>query len=81
MNKQQWLCITPDYYGALEKRREVRAGLITLGGATLEEPVREGQPMKINGSVLIVEADTEEEVRKCLERDIYYTAGIWDAKK
>ena len=37
--------------------------------------------MKINGSALIVEADTEEEVRKCLERDIYYTAGVWDAKK
>ncbi|KAK4496355.1 hypothetical protein PRZ48_012335 [Zasmidium cellare] len=91
--KQQWLCILPDGAGKLEKRMEIRpqhleavkpkvaSGLVTLGGATLDEPVKEGQPMKINGSAMIVEADTEAEVRKVIESDIYYTEGVWDASK
>lgn len=57
------------------------SGLITMGGATLDEPLKDGQAMKINGSAMIVEADSEEEVRKIIESDIYYTSGVWDAKK
>lgn len=55
--------------------------LITMGGATLDEPIKEGEPMKINGSAMVVEADSEAEVRKVIESDIYYTSGVWDSKK
>ncbi|EME44769.1 hypothetical protein DOTSEDRAFT_44888 [Dothistroma septosporum NZE10] len=93
MGKQEWMVILPDVPGKLEERMKVRpqhleaigprvqAGQIVLGGASLDEPVKEGSPIKINGSVLMAEADTEEEVRKIVESDIYYKSGVWDAAK
>ena len=72
--KQEWLVILPDYTGKLAERNSVRAdhlkhtgpdvesGLIVLGGAMLEEPIKEGVPPKMKGSVLMCVADTEEEV-------------------
>ena len=41
---------------------DVESGLIVLGGAMLEEPIKEGVPPKMKGSVLMCVADTEEEV-------------------
>ncbi|KAK4610071.1 Derivative of benzaldehyde biosynthesis cluster protein C [Fulvia fulva] len=93
MGKQEWIVILPDYPGALEKRMEVRpqhleaikprvqAGTVVLGGASLDEPAKEGSPMKINGSVMMAEADTEQEVREIIESDIYYRTGVWDKEK
>lgn len=57
------------------------SNLVTMGGATLNEPIKEGEAMKINGSAMVVEADSEQEVRKIIESDIYYETGVWDAKK
>lgn len=37
--------------------------------------------MKINGSVMMAEADTEQEVREIIESDIYYRTGVWDKEK
>ena len=59
----------------------MQAGQIVLGGASLDEPVKEGSPIKINGSVMMAAADTEEEVREIIESDIYYKLGVWDASK
>lgn len=52
-----------------------------MGGATLAEPIKEGQGMKANGSALLCMADTEEDVRKLVESDIYYESGVWDTSK
>jgi hypothetical protein len=47
----------------------------------LEEPIREGVPPKMKGSVLMCVADTEEEVSERVRRDVYYEAGVWDKEK
>jgi hypothetical protein len=60
---------------------DVESGLIVLGGAMLEEPIREGVPPKMKGSVLMCVADTEEEVMERVRRDVYYEAGVWDKEK
>ena len=59
----------------------VESGLVVLGGASLDEPLQEGQPPKINGSVMMAEADTADEVWKWVRNDIYYTTGVWDTEK
>ena len=47
----------------------------------LEEPIREGVPPKMKGSVLMCVADTEEEVLERVKRDVYYETGVWDKEK
>ena len=55
--------------------------VFVLGGASLDEPLQEGEDMKMNGSVAIVRASTQEEVLDLLKRSVYYTAGVWDPTK
>lgn len=93
MGKQEWMCILPDKAGALEARMKVRpqhleaikpheqAGLFVLGGASLDEPLKEGQGPKINGSILMAVADSKDEVMELIKKDIYYTSGVWDLEK
>lgn len=52
-----------------------------LGGATLDEPLQEGQGPKINGSVMMAVADSQEEVLEKLKKDKYWTEGVWDVEK
>ena len=47
----------------------------------MEDAPKEGEPMKIKASALIVRGDTKEEVIEFLKRDIYTTSGIWDWEK
>lgn len=70
---------------APERRRRVRdrhlegirplveAGALQLGGAYLDE---EGE---MRGSVLLLEADSVQEVRDLLEADIYRREGVWES--
>ncbi len=70
--------------GTLERRMEVRprhledlgtlveAGRVEIGGAMLDD---QGA---INGSMLVIEADSEEEVRAIIARDVYTTEGVWE---
>ncbi|CAK4033342.1 Hypothetical predicted protein [Lecanosticta acicola] len=93
MGKQEWMVILPDKPGALEMRMKVRpqhleaikpqvdSGLVVLGGASLDEPLKEGLAPKINGSVVMYEADSEEEVWKAVKSDVYYKEGVWDVEK
>jgi hypothetical protein len=60
---------------------DVDSGLIVLGGAMLEEPIKEGVPPKMKGSVLMCVADTEEEVLERVKRDAYWTGDVWDKEK
>lgn len=41
----------------------------------LEEPIQEGVPPKMKGSVLMCVADTEEEVLERVRRDVYWSFG------
>lgn len=52
-----------------------------MGGATLEEHPAEGQPMKINGSAMLVQASSREEALKVVEGDVYTKSGVWDTSK
>ena len=60
---------------------DVEAGKVVFGGATLDEPVKEGQSPKLNGSAMLLCADTEEAARRWVENDIYYKNKVWDASK
>lgn len=62
-------------------KANVGAGIINMGGATLDEPFKEGEKMKINGSAMLVSADTRDEAMKLVESDVYYKGGVWDPKK
>ena len=59
----------------------VSAGIINMGGAMLDDPFKEGEAMKINGSALVLSAETKEDAMKIVESDIYYKSGVWDPNK
>jgi len=93
MGKQEWMAILPDKPNSLAHRMSVRAehlakvqphvnsGLIVLGGASLDEPLQPGEGPKINGSVMMAEADSIDDVWAWIKSDIYYTSGVWDTEK
>ncbi|EEP80713.1 predicted protein [Uncinocarpus reesii 1704] len=89
--KPEWIVVVPDKAGVtLDKRMSVRqthidnlgpaieSGFLKLGGAVLDHHPKEGEAPPMKGSALIVQADSLEEIRETLSKDIYATAGIWD---
>lgn len=54
---------------------------MVFGGATLAEPMQEGQGMKSNGSAMLVCAETREEAVRVVEGDVYTKSGVWDVSK
>ncbi|KFY89787.1 hypothetical protein V500_05486 [Pseudogymnoascus sp. VKM F-4518 (FW-2643)] len=91
--KCHWLVIVPDQPGKLEARMAVRSdhlknvtpkvdeGFWKVGGATLDEPPRDGEALKINGSCFIAHATTKEEVMVELKNDVYAKGEVWDFEK
>lgn len=90
--KFEWLCQVPDKSNALQNRLAARpehlkdlkpridSGVVVFGGATLsEQPAGEGTPA-MNGSVLLIKADTKEEVLQILKNDPYTKNGAWDVE-
>jgi len=88
----EYLVQIPDFPNALDKRLAVRpqhlkditpkveAGKVVLGGAMLSRQPKEGEQPDMLGSVMIVKADSEEEVKEMLENDIYAKGGAWDVQ-
>jgi uncharacterized protein len=88
----EYLVQIPDFPGALDKRLAVRpqhlkditpkieAGQVVMGGAMLSKQPAAGETPDMMGSVMIVKADSEEEVKKLLENDVYTKGGAWDVK-
>ncbi|BCS23922.1 YciI family protein [Aspergillus puulaauensis] len=86
----RFLAVIPDKIGVLGKRMEVRgehkngvkllieSGVISLGGPTLVSHPLVGEEPQINGSVLLLNADTQEEILEIVRQDIYTTSGVWD---
>ncbi|OBT65264.1 hypothetical protein VE03_04639 [Pseudogymnoascus sp. 23342-1-I1] len=91
--KCDWLVIVPDQPGKLEARMAVRSdhlknvtpkveeGFWKVGGATLDEPPKDGEALKINGSCFIAHATTKEEVMVQLRNDVYAKGEVWDFEK
>nr|POE82291.1 fusaric acid biosynthesis protein 2 [Quercus suber] len=90
---QEWMIIVPDKPGMLETRMKIRpdhlaalkpnvdSGFVVMGGASLDEPIKEGQGPKANGSILLAVAETKEEVIEKLNKDPYVAAGVWDLSR
>ncbi|KAF3057965.1 putative dimeric alpha-beta barrel protein [Daldinia childiae] len=93
--KHEWLVVVPDKPGTREKRLEVRAqhfeGLkpyveskqFKTGGAVLNDKPESDDPATFDwyGSTLVVVAESKEEVKAILEKDIYTRTGVWDTEK
>ncbi|KAK1010529.1 hypothetical protein LTR54_005484 [Friedmanniomyces endolithicus] len=71
--------LVSDHLAALKP--SVESGFFVFGGASLDEPVKEGEGPKINGSVMVAVAESKEEVLDKLKADVYYTSGVWDVEK
>ena len=52
-----------------------------MGGGTLEDVPKEGQSLKLNGSVMLAWAESKEQVMKELEEDVYFKNDVWDKSK
>jgi hypothetical protein len=88
----EYLVQIPDFPNALDKRLAVRpqhlkdvtpkvnAGKVVMGGATLSKQPAEGEQPDMTGSVMIIKADSEQEVRDQIEADVYTKGGAWDVK-
>ncbi|KAI5813462.1 hypothetical protein BZA77DRAFT_346363 [Pyronema omphalodes] len=93
--KIEWLCILPDQEGARERRLATRprhfegigalvnSGFLTMGGALLNEPPKDGNPQNFDfsGSVVVATGETKEEVIEKLKQDPYTTENVWDWEK
>ena len=60
---------------------KIADGTVVFGGGSLDEPVKEGEGPKINGSVMIIMADTKEEALKFVESDVYTESDVWNLSK
>ncbi|KAJ5907856.1 hypothetical protein N7495_000538 [Penicillium taxi] len=90
--KKEFLCILPDKPGAQPKRLEVRpshlagvkplvaSGTVLAGGAMFHSHAAEGETPSFKGSMLLILAENEAEVRNTLAKDIYAETGVWDLK-
>ncbi|RKF73398.1 YCII-related domain protein [Golovinomyces cichoracearum] len=91
--KTEWLVILPDRPGKLQDRMNVRAqhieklkegqneGFWQMGGAFLEEAPKDGEDLKIHGSIVIAQAHSADEVLERLKKDIYSEQDVWDFEK
>ncbi|KAI0258814.1 hypothetical protein BC834DRAFT_974768 [Gloeopeniophorella convolvens] len=93
--KQTFVAWLPDYTDADAPSRRLTAhaehveglkglvvsGQIKYGGPTYApEPLPNGEK-KLNGSVVVFEAESAEAVRAIIERDAYWAGNVWDKEK
>ena len=58
-----------------------RVSWLDFIGALLEEVPKEGEPLKIIGSIVVTWATSREEVIEKLKKDIYAKNEVWDFEK
>ncbi|KAK9790820.1 putative YCII-related domain-containing protein [Seiridium cardinale] len=91
--KREWLVIAPDETGAYQRRQDARpqhlkeiipdiqSGFLVFGGPYFSENnSKEGESTMI-GSVLVVLAETKDDVIDRLKRDRYTELKVWDWNK
>ncbi|KAI1081212.1 hypothetical protein F5B20DRAFT_537312 [Whalleya microplaca] len=90
--KHEWLVVVPDKPGTVQKRLEVRpkhfeglkplveSGLLKTGGAALSDKPESDDPTTFDwyGSTFVLVAESKEEVKSIIAKDIYSTSGVWD---
>lgn len=89
---KEWIVIVRDKPGSYSKRMEIRPkhlegvrlleqqGVITSGGGFAQQFPQAGEAPQLEGSVMSVVADTKEQVRELLSKDIYAREGVWDVE-
>jgi uncharacterized protein len=89
-SQKEWLVLLPDHPNSLSKRVSVRqehltgvkptvaSGKVLFGGATLSKHPAEGESPDMTGSVMLMTAESEEEVRRFAAEDVYTKSGVWD---
>ncbi|KAK4456953.1 hypothetical protein QBC42DRAFT_280207 [Cladorrhinum samala] len=92
--KIEWLVVVPDFAGAGQKRLEIRpqhfanlgpqvsSGAFKMGGAVLNEPPTSSDPTTFNfaGSTVVILAESREEIKEALRKDVYAKEGVWDVE-
>ncbi|KXX81934.1 Protein YciI [Madurella mycetomatis] len=92
--KFEWLVVIPDFPGVHSKRMEARpqhfaglkpamdSGLYQMGGAVLNEVPQGDDPSKFSfaGSTIVIVAESRDEIKEILKKDIYATSGVWDVE-
>jgi len=56
-------------------------GFWKMGGAYLEDLPKDGEGLKIQGSVMVALAASKDEVLAELKKDVYSESGVWDWNK
>lgn len=56
----------------------VKAGRVPFFGSTLAQHGVEGEQPAENGTVMIITAENEDEIREIIKRDIFTAGGVWD---
>lgn len=89
---REWLVTVPDKPNALQKRLGARpdhlknlkpdidAGRVVFGGAILSKQPSEGESPDMQGSVMLIRANSKEEVLERLKADEYTKQGAWDVE-
>ncbi|VTT56808.1 unnamed protein product [Fusarium fujikuroi] len=90
---KEYLVIIPDLPDVLAKRQVllkphnqdaaplVKAGRVPFFGSTLAHHSAEGQQVAENGTVMIIKAESEEEIKEIIRKDIFTIEGVWDFGK
>ncbi|THH20525.1 hypothetical protein EUX98_g8561 [Antrodiella citrinella] len=93
--KHQFVVWAPDYTDseALNRRLAVRpqhiqkvienikAGIIKTGGVTISPETYLTESKRMNGSMLIVEAESVDAVKQLVAEDVYWSGNVWDKEK
>ncbi|KAK7425193.1 hypothetical protein QQX98_000108 [Neonectria punicea] len=93
--KYEFLVVVPDKPEVREQRLKVRHlhfenmtpfvkdGSWKMGGALLSSVPKDDDPASLDftGSTLVCVAESVEQVREQLSKDIYATSGVWDMEK
>ncbi|KAF9950975.1 hypothetical protein BGZ72_007455 [Mortierella alpina] len=87
--KKQFIVIARDYQDPEAQNRRIavrpkhlegakvlkKSGALQLGGALLSDHSETG---KMIGSIMIFSAESEEEVKNTIEKDLYVTGKVWE---
>ncbi|CAN6648322.1 hypothetical protein TRVA0_023S00452 [Trichomonascus vanleenenianus] len=70
--------IRPEHFSNIKVTRQQQPGVFTSGGGLLSESPTEGTSPSFAGSMLTIRANSKEEVKEILKKDVYYKMGVWD---
>lgn len=90
---REYFVYIPDHHNAHEKRREfvkqhnqeagplVKAGRVPWFGSTLDHHGSEGEVPAEAGTVMVIKAENDDEVKEIIKKDIFVYEGVWDFEK